>query len=43
MNDTDRHVAASRWPIYHVLIVVAMAIAAGRIAVVKSPEGDTAF
>jgi hypothetical protein len=32
-----------RWPIYRLLIVIALAIAAGRIAVVKSQEGDTAF
>lgn len=31
------------WPVYHLLIVIALAIAAGRIAVVRSPEGDTAF
>ena len=42
MDDTDP-VASARWPIYHLLILVALAIAAGRIAVVKSPEGDTAF
>ncbi len=34
---------SNRWPIYHLLIVVTLAIAAGRIAVVKSSEGDTAF
>lgn len=35
--------SGERWPILHLFILVALAIAAGRIAVVKSPEGDTAF
>ncbi len=34
---------STRWPTYRLLIVIALAIAAGRIAVVKSREGDTAF
>ena len=42
MNEADT-ADSDRWPIYHLLIVVTIAIAAGRIAVVKSPEGDTAF
>ncbi len=34
---------SKRWPIYRLLIVIALAIAAGRIAVIRSSEGDTAF
>ncbi len=31
------------WPTYHLLITLSLALTAGRIAVVSSPEGDTAF
>ena len=41
---SDAEITGSkRWPLYHLVIVVALAIAAGRIAVVRSSEGDTAF
>jgi len=33
----------NRWPLYHLLIIITLAIAAGRIAVVKKPGGTTAF
>ena len=34
---------SGRWGVYRLLIFAAIAIVAGRIAVVASPEGDTAF
>ncbi len=42
MVDRDKE-TKERWSLYHLLIIIALAVAAGRIAVVRSPEGDTAF
>lgn len=40
---TDESESPLRRSIYHVIVLVALAVAAGRIAVVTSSEGDTAF
>ena len=42
-GDQDERVSTTDWSIYHLMIVLALALTAGRISVVTSREGDTAF
>jgi len=42
-GDQDERVSTTDWSIYHLMIALALALTAGRISVVTSREGDTAF
>ncbi len=43
MGDETALEASSIWSTYHLLVILALALTAGRISVVTSREGDTAF